>query len=197
MKRLALLLLLAGCAHKVPVQPPESFAAMLFRTEGVHCADITAHDEQSPVPDCRRIYDAWLLGRARVVKVYPQAAAVTMAQVWFYRPKLYWVTEKPYPLISLSGDGMNLVRGVTSPAGPVQISFSYPEVIQHEATHAIIRIVDGGKLRTPEAINAPQDADQSGATLLFQVSCHSTSDDVFGDGPPGNRASCAGVYAGP
>src|SRR3990167_7256238 len=55
---LALILILSGCGRGAPVPSPqpETFEAMLLRTKGVTCAEITNHDEGTTPPSCQRIY---------------------------------------------------------------------------------------------------------------------------------------------
>jgi hypothetical protein len=205
MRRFALLavLCLFGCAgHHVDVQPPEAFCQMLQRTENATCEEIAAADLwDTPGPSPQAIYDAWQRGKSRVLKIDPRAAGVKMGSVFFFRPKLHWFREKPYPLINLMPDGVPPVyaRGVTSGEGPVLIQYSYPETIEHEAVHGILRILDAGRRRTGEAIAADPGQDPYYGPPLeffFQVQCHGTPDDVAGDGVPGKRDQCVLPYKG-
>ncbi len=180
---------------------PETFEQMLLRTEGVTVSDISGdaseNANQTPV-NPKLVHAAFVRGRNRVIKVYPAAADVKMSQIIFYRPKIYFNIDptKPYPLINEAPEGLPPVwiRGVTSPAGPVFVQYAYEQCIEHETTHAIVRILDPSRLRTPEAINNPADTDQKDSQYFFQITCHDTSDDLMGDGPPGNRTSCALPY---
>src|ERR1051326_5390691 len=86
-----LILLLASCTPaRVPVPPPaETPEQRLIRTEGVSCADISAHAE-GDAPDCQQLVAAFDRGRKRVLRLYPQAESVKMSAVAFYRPTRYW-----------------------------------------------------------------------------------------------------------
>jgi len=156
------------------------------------CVAITAHAEGA-TPDCQAIVAAFERGRARVVKLYPAASQVKLEDIFFYRPHLVYVDDKPYPLFdSLNGlgPGEQLVRGLTSADGPVLIQYAYEDIVEHEAVHALMRLVAGAVLRSPEAIEASTPDQQ--AEYLWMESCHGTSDDQYGE--PGNIASCILPY---
>lgn len=199
--KLALALILcatiADCVHHPTV---ETFDDMLERTEGVNCTILTTHME-GDAPDCHRIYEAWVRGRSRVARVNPEAARIRMDAVSFFRPTLYWVPEKPYPLIAdyiLPGETEphDYYRGFMYPYGGLQITYSYEEVIEHEAVHAILFLLFGHQRRTDEMIEAESGGYVPAADELYMIGCHSTSDDLWGDGPPGNETACQLPYPG-
>ncbi len=202
---LTVILLFAGCARQ-QTNPPgwyvtETYDQALYRTEGVTCVALTGHADGGE-PDCQKIVEAWQRGRARVAAIWPAAANIKMSQATFFRPKLYRVPEKPYPLIAdgidpLTGEVTEYVRGLTyeaSPGGPM-IVYSYPEVIEHESTHTIVYLLVGYKPRDAAAVS-----DQTlGYThqswpYFFDITCHGTIDDPFGE--PGSAVSCSLPYTG-
>jgi hypothetical protein len=193
-------LTLAACHHPVPVPTPspEAFEQMLFRTERVTCADITYHD-YGDTPDCKLVYEAWVRGRNRVAAIYPVAAEYKMVGIGFYRPRLLWVDDRPYPLIA---DAPGNPRGLTYVQGGVQITYSYEHVIEHEAVHALVFLVDGIKVRPPDAVTQDMGGYRPEDFLnlpfyLYLIGCHNTPDDIFGDGPPGHRTGCVLPYVSP
>lgn len=195
MRLCAALLLLSACHSSTPVPPPpiDTFAQLLAREEGVTCDQITAHAAGEP-PNCRKVYDAWVRARHRVAAVYPDARTVQMSRVFFFRPALHWIDPKPYPLINLMPDGVPpvYVRGVTSTDYPILLQYAYPQVVEHEAVHALLLILLGHQARREQDIEAstPDQRDP----FLFQVGCHGTPDDPFGE--PGNIAGCSEPYDG-
>ncbi len=209
------LLLLAGCGggssspSPVSTQPvnTETFDDMLYRTEGATCSIVTSHNAASPAPDCKLNYDSFVAGRNRVARKYPQALNVKMSQVTFYEPKLYWAESDNcslYPCFDrLGGLSPNPIydRGSTdAPLGTPYITYAYSEVIEHEATHAIMLILFPNLLRDPADIAVdPGESTYDGPPLdhIFQITCHNTPDDFAGDGPAGNRAGCSKPYSGP
>lgn len=179
-----------------PPVPAETFDRQLYRTELVTCEQITYHD-YGETPDCRRIVEAWTRGRNRVTAIYPQAREIRMVSVTFYRPKLIQVPERPYPLIA---DALGTPRGVTYVQGGVMIVYAYEEVIEHEATHAVVFLLDGLKVREPariaEDLGGYHETDFRFVPFYFYlITCHGTPDDPFGE--PGNRASCVEPFRGP
>lgn len=202
----AVLLILTGCANRQPPSPPvppvvivhpepvETFDERLWRTEGVLCVDITQVQSGSPA-DCKRLVEAWTRGRSRVAAIYPEAANVRMSAFWFYRPELVSHESKPYPLIYdyLNPDGTphEYWRGFFYSDFTPQIVYSYEEVVEHEAVHAIAWAVAGQRVRTAADITADTGGVYVQAGLPFPwylITCHGTPDDPFGE--PGNRGSC-------
>lgn len=199
----AVVLLLQACSDKAAPTPTpapvvETFEQMLARTEFTTCAQVVYHD-YGDAPDCRKIYDAWHRGKAKVAKQHPSGNLDwSMGIVSFYRPRLLQVPEKPYPMIA---DIAGNPRGVTYLSGGVQIVYAYEETIEHEAIHALTFLVEGNVPRTPEAIAA----DMGGYTKdqfqfletfpRYLIMCHGTTDDLYG--VRGDRASCAQPFSGP
>ena len=205
MYKLAILLIfcLTSCRHDgILPNVPETLDQRLQRTEGLTCEWLTGHDPTDDlVPDCLKIVAAWERGKARVVKIYPDATNIKMGAVQFYRPKLYWVQDKVYPLIDLLG-GTNSIpyysRGYTSPSGPILITCSYEECYEHETVHALVRLLDGERRRKDADIQADSGvAAGYPLTYFYQILCHNTPDDSVGDGPPGKRDGCVLSYSGP
>jgi hypothetical protein len=191
-----LLVILTGCSqtHRPPVPPPETFEQMLTRTEFVTCADITYHD-YGDAPDCRLVYEAWVRGRNRVARIYPTAAEYKMVGISFYRPKTVFVDDRPYPLIA---DVPGNPRGVTYTLGGLQIVYSYEHVVEHEAVHALMFLLDGLKVREASAVSVdmggyPPESFENIPFYFYLIGCHGTPDDPFGE--LGNRASCVLPYA--
>lgn len=184
-----LILVVAACRHRTPVQPPpaETFEEMLFRTEYTHCEVIIAHAE-GEAPNCRLLYEAFTRGRKRVTALYPQAAEIKMSAVTIYRPKRLWVEDVEYPLIE---EVPSQPRGVFYPDPPF-IQYSYEAVVEHEAVHFLLWILQPDRTREPAMILAdPGDANNIMA-WFWQIGCHGTPDDPFGQ--RGNRASCVASF---
>lgn len=160
MKFKALLLaifMLAACAGRTdpPVEPPIIPPIPLtvearLQSHGLTCDDITAHADGEK-PSCERIGAAILRGYDRFLHVYPDSAHIRLSYIYFYRASQVWHPTKPYPLmISSKGE---LVRGefvpsLQPPAGygyVVMVSYSYEEIAEHEAVHALTWMVDPAK----------------------------------------------------
>lgn len=188
-----------------------------LKAESVICSSITHSanefvylDKNSPhiimdmnPPDCERVIDAWLRAkqRLRAHKVYSVELIdkVHASDVFFYRPRLHYLSEYKWPVIDTSQDSSTraFARGTTNTNGPVLIQYSYEEVIEHEATHAIGRLIDPTGKRLQFAIAQDQNMRVIGGIQFpmiykWQILCHNTIDDVAGDGPipSGERDGC-------
>lgn len=206
MKRLLLLSLfvLASCAHRVvvaaPAVPvpslvPETYDQFMFRTEGVDCPTVTVHDVGAPVPDCKKMHDAFDRGRTNLVnKGFPLAATLLkMSGVNFWQTQLVWNETEAFPRMKDLGAMAEYLSFANS------IFFAFEECIEHEVQHWGLLLMDGQEARTPEAIALLKDADQSQWGYIWQVPCHNTSDDRFGDGTSlsiSGRAGCVQPYSG-
>ena len=207
MRRIWFCFLLVACHARVPLAPPpppaplETLDAFLQRTEGVNCADITYHDYE-PAPDCRQVYEACVRGRNRVARLFPEAMSIRLSMVNLTRPELFWIDEKPYPLIKSGkpvGDPGYYERGRTIDIGGMWIFYAYPQVLEHEWGHAAGLMYGRARTRTPEAI-AADDGGFDPAPSPFPwayIFCHNTPDDPLGDGPARNRGGCVAPYDGP
>lgn len=200
---------LTGCGSKhVDARPPqlaaETFCDMVYRTEGLTCEQLAAADtsDGTPAPDPREIYDQWNQARQDVARINAAALNVRMDVVWPYRPKLYWIDGKAYPLVSKTGlaSDPQYVRATVNDTVPALVQYAWPELLRHEFIHIIARIVFGQERRTAEAIaEDPGQEWYDGPPFeyLWQVTCHNTPDDPFGEGPARKRDGCIGPYAGP
>jgi hypothetical protein len=185
-----------GNSRPIPPRIPETFEQRLQRLENVSCAQITYHD-YGDAPDCQRIYEAWVRGRNRVSRIYPLASEMRMSGVSFYRPRLMQVPEREYPLLA---DVPGNPRGVTYISGGLQIVYSYEEIVEHEAVHALVFLVDGLKVREAQMAEQDMGGYQPGdfqhlPFYFYLVACHGTPDDPFGES--GNRGSCVDPFRGP
>jgi hypothetical protein len=148
------------------------------------CEAITAHVEQqnSPAPNCQRLIAAFERGRARVARVWPEALGIKVSDFYFYRPEIFFLPEKPYPLFRSGlpeGSPNEFIRGLTSPQIPTLIQYSYEEIVEHEATHAIMFHIHPELMRDPQVVaREPGTADPATPMLaVWQIMCHGTSDD--------------------
>ena len=195
-----ILLFLASCGSgaNVPIPPVNPLDASLA-AEGVTCADLTSH-EDGDTPDCSKIVSAALKGRQDALKVYPNAGSIKLSQVTFFRPHTYW-TDRPYPLINIDvpSNPPHYVRAITYATAPTKpfISYGSEETLEHEMIHAIVFLLDGSRERTQAAITdqTPGYNQQPDAKLFYEITCHGTIDDPFGD--PGDWDGCIGPYTGP
>lgn len=166
---------------------------MLHRTEGVTCDDLTRHDDGAPVPDCKKVYGAWVRGRDRVVKEFPEAIDVKMSTVTFWQTKVYFNPDEQFPRM------LNVGAMAETLWYADDIIYAFEETIEHEATHWIMYLINGTEHRTQAAIDLPRDVDQVMWQYLKEIACHNTSDDPFGDGfsmSKSGRAGCIRMYNG-
>ena len=182
MKLTALVFILAACVRHVDVDQA------IY--EATTCAELTAHANGEEAPDCTRMIAAFERGRRRVMTVYAEAHTVKMGSMFFFKPKTFRFPEKDWPLINIGTVAEPFYVGaVTSAEGPALIQYAYEEAIEHEATHAIVRLLDPTRLRTPEAMAAdPANDGRGDVRYFFQITCHGTIDDPFGI--PGKNTSC-------
>lgn len=176
--------------------PAETFEQMLQRTEGVTIAGLTGHDSAVDAPDPKKLYDAFVRGRNRVAKLYPQATSIQMSALTFFRTALMWNAGESFPRMA-NGPAAGAIADT---AMGTFIYYAFEEAVEHETVHALMCIVDGAQKRTPAAIDNPKDADQAGNTNVWQIACHNTSDDPFGGGlsiSVSGRAGCILPYSGP
>lgn len=189
--------ILCNCARQTPIRLPETFDSMLFRTEGVHCEDLTYHDyDLIPAPDCHKIYEAWVRGREDYAqKKDPRARTVRMMQSAFLRPALEWYPGKPYPLLR---DTPDHPRAYTWIYPYPMIVYSYEETIEHETHHLIGYLLNAAEARTDTTDNGGYSPDAYAGFGYFPawfIYCHGTPDDPFGIA--GKRDSCVAPYTGP
>jgi hypothetical protein len=186
------------CAHSVPVvvPAPETPCEMILRTEGVSCATLAAgHDVGAPTPDTIKMYNAFVRGRNRVALLYPAAANIKMNALNFWQTAVHWNPGEAFPRMPDGAMAITLVG--------INIQFAFEQCIEHETTHALIWLLDPGKVRTQAAIDDPADADQKalGFDHIYQITCHLTVDDpIVDDGPSlsvSGRAGCVQAYDGP
>lgn len=194
MKRLAILLILPllACHKSVLITPPETFEAMVLRTEGITCSDLTAHEDGAPQNTCQQVYDPLVRGRVRAVALYPAAKDIKLSAFSYWQTKQVWNDTEPFPRMN---------TGAMALTSNTQIQYAFPETLEHEIVHGIVFLLDGQKMRTQEAIDNPKDADQkaNGFIHFHDITCHNTSDDPFGDGTSvssSGRASCMRPYSG-
>lgn len=205
MRRLLLLLLiLAGCAHKTPVQPPETFEQFLLRTEGATCAQLTGYDESTgpysgvPKPDCETNARVLMDGRALAKTVYPDADTVKLSQITPLQTQLSWNTSEPFP--RMASGALPGAMAITDSVTCSYIWYAFPATLRHEMTHVVGCLLDRFHRRTEEAIHLAKDADQADRQFIYEINCHNTSDDRFGDGTSisrSGRAGCVPPYSGP
>ncbi len=196
----ALIVMLVGCGNKssspIPQPSSETYDQFLVRTEGVNCAQITAHDIGAPIPDCKKMHDAFDRGRTNLInKGFPQAATMLkMSGVSFWQTQQVWNPNEVFPRMKDLGAMAEFL--------PLEntIFFAFEECIQHEVQHWGLLLLDGQEMRMPDAIALPKDADQANWDHIWQIACHDTSDDRFGDGTSlsvSGRAGCVEPYSRP
>ena len=200
-KYLILLFLLTSCGHNVvvnppaPPPPPETYDQFLMRTESTTCAQLTWKLAEAPDPDCHKIVEALTRGRNRATRLYPEAANFRFGSIFLWQTPIVWNTREVFPRIA-SGFGVG-AAAVTYPC--ITIYYAFEDTLEHEIIHTIVCSLDGGWMRTQEALDDPRDADQKDFKYIWDITCHNTSDDPFGDGTSisiSGRASCIESYTG-